>query len=133
MATLEGEKARRSAIQFCVQTGITQTDTYKKLKYKGDYSSVSRSLVFEWHSRFSDGWADSAQLGRKPSMNVVKVIRTYLTTTGVRQLEKWRFVHEQASYSSSIDSGWLDDMFQKWVKRRRKYIAHNKKYAKIRN
>lgn len=70
MATFEEEKARRTAIQFCVQTGMTPIDTYKKLKSTERYSGVSRSLVFKWHSRFSDGWTDSAQRGRKPYMDV---------------------------------------------------------------
>ena len=60
MATLEEEKVRGTAIQYCVQTSMTPTDTYKKLKCTDRYSGVSRSLVLKWHSRFSDGWTDSA-------------------------------------------------------------------------
>ena len=55
---------------------MTPTDTYKKLKCTDRYSGVSRSLVFKWHSRFSDGWTDSAQRGRKPYMNVGNVKAT---------------------------------------------------------
>ena len=70
MAMLGEEEARRTTIQFCVQTSMTPTDTYKKLKCTDRYSGVSRSLVFKWQSRFSDGWTDSAQRGWKPYMNV---------------------------------------------------------------
>ena len=69
MATLEDEKARRTAIEFCVQTGMTPTDTFKKLKCTERYRGVSRSLVFKWHSRFSNGWTDSVQRGRKASVS----------------------------------------------------------------
>ena len=46
MATLKEMKAHRTAIQFCVQTGMTPIETYKKLKCTDRYSGVSRSLIF---------------------------------------------------------------------------------------
>ena len=79
------EKARRTAIQFCVQTGMTPTHTYKKLKCTDRYSGVSRSLVFKWHSRFNDGWTDSSQRGRKSYMNIGNVEATKDAIDGDRR------------------------------------------------
>ena len=45
MATLEEEKARRTAIQFCMQTVMTSNDSFKHLKSTNIYSGISRSLV----------------------------------------------------------------------------------------
>ena len=44
MATLEKEKARRTAIQFCVQTVMTSNDSFKHPKSTNIYSGISRSL-----------------------------------------------------------------------------------------
>ena len=45
MATLEEEKARPTAIQYCVQTVMTSNDSFKYLKSTNIYSGISRSLV----------------------------------------------------------------------------------------
>ena len=45
MATLEEEKARRTAIQLCVQTVMTSNDSFKHLKSINIYSGISRRLV----------------------------------------------------------------------------------------
>ena len=66
MATLEEEKARRTAIQFCVQTVMTSNDSFKHLKSTNIYNGISRSLVFKWHGQFRDGWTESTPPGRKP-------------------------------------------------------------------
>ena len=47
---------------------MTQTDTYKKLKYMDRSSSVSITLVFKWHSLFNDGRTDSAQRGEETNL-----------------------------------------------------------------
>ena len=64
MATLEKGKARRTAIQLCVQTVMTSNDSFKHLNCTNIYSGISRSLVFKWHGRFRDGWTVSTQDGR---------------------------------------------------------------------
>ena len=74
MATLEEEKARRKAIQFCVQTVMTSNDSLKHLKSTDTDSGISRSLVFKWHGRFKDWWKESTQHGRKPFKNVRNVL-----------------------------------------------------------
>ena len=74
MATLEEEKARRTAIQFCVQTFMTSNDSFKHLKSTNICSGISRSLVFKWHGRFRDGWTESTQHGRKTFMDVRNVL-----------------------------------------------------------
>ena len=76
MASLVGEIVRRTALQFCVHTGMNQTDTHKKLKYTDRNSSVSITLVFKLRNQFNDGWTDSEQHGQKPSMTVGNVTVT---------------------------------------------------------
>ena len=85
MATLEEEKEQRTAIQFCVQTGMTPSDTYKKLKCTDSYSGISQSLVFKCYSRFSYYWTDSPQRGRKPYINVGNVKATKDVIDGDRR------------------------------------------------
>ena len=65
MATSDNETALRAAIQFCVQTGMTPTQTLNSLKHTDRYRSkdVSRSLLFKWPGRFREGWMDSLQQG----------------------------------------------------------------------
>ena len=45
MATLDEEKARRTAIQYYVQSVMTANDSFKHLKSTNIYSGISRSLV----------------------------------------------------------------------------------------
>ena len=45
MATLQEEKARRTAIQYYVQTVMTSNDSFKHVKSTNIYSGISRSLV----------------------------------------------------------------------------------------
>ena len=75
MATLEEEKARRTAIQYYVQTFMTSNDSFKHLKSTNIYSGISRSIVL-------NGMVDldmpseqkKTQHGRKPFMNVRNVL-----------------------------------------------------------
>ena len=75
MATLQEEKARRTAIQYYVQTVMTSNDSFKHLKSTNIYSGISRSLVL-------NGMVDldmseqkkKTQHGRKPFMNVRNVL-----------------------------------------------------------
>jgi hypothetical protein len=46
---------QRVVIKFCVDIGKTPTETHKFIKQSVTHSNVSRSLVFKWHMRFSDG------------------------------------------------------------------------------
>ena len=46
MATLEKEKARRTAIQFFVQTVMTSNDSFKHLKSTNIYTVVFRGDLF---------------------------------------------------------------------------------------
>ena len=74
MATLEEEKVRRTAIQFCVQTGMTSNDSFNHLKSIDICGGISRSLVLKCHGRVRDGWTESTQHRRKPFMNVRNVL-----------------------------------------------------------
>ena len=58
MVTLQEEKARRTAIQFCVQTVMTTNDSFKHLKSTNIYSGISRSIVL-------NGMDDSEMGGQK--------------------------------------------------------------------
>ena len=108
MATLNDEEARRTAIQFSVQTGMTPTETYKKLKCTEGHSGVSRGLVFKWHIRFSDGWMGHVQRGRKLYKDVGNVKATKDVFDGDRR-KTVREVSESigiASLVSPVFSGY---------------------------
>ena len=47
------QEETRAIIKFCVDLGNT-TETMKTMK-DARSSNVSRSLVFKWHKRFSEG------------------------------------------------------------------------------
>jgi transposase len=53
--TFSNKVAQRAVIKFCVDIGKTPTETHKFIKQLVTHSNVSRSLVFKWHKRFSDG------------------------------------------------------------------------------
>ena len=99
MATLEEEKARQTAIQFCVQTilirfvyvlihfiyvqhterqfsSVCRSIQASEKHRHNVYSGISRSLVFIWHGRVRDGWTESTQHGLKPFMNVHNILST---------------------------------------------------------
>ena len=46
---------QRAVIKCCVDIGKKPTETHKFIKQSVTHSKVSRSLVFKWHKRFSDG------------------------------------------------------------------------------
>ena len=48
------QEETRAIIKFCVDLGKTPTETMKTMK-DARSSNVSRSLVFKWHKRFSEG------------------------------------------------------------------------------
>ena len=58
METLKEEKARRTAIQFYVQTVMTSNDSFKYVKSTNIYSGISRSL-------FLNGMVDLEMGGQK--------------------------------------------------------------------
>ena len=53
--TFSNKVEQRAIIKFCVDIGKTPTETHKFTKQSVTHSNVSRSLVFKWHKRFSDG------------------------------------------------------------------------------
>ena len=53
--TFSNKVEQRAVIKFCVDIGKTPTETHKFIKQSVTHSNVSRSLVFKWHMRFSDG------------------------------------------------------------------------------
>ncbi|XP_053389458.1 protein GVQW3-like [Mercenaria mercenaria] len=79
VATLHNEQ--RNVIKFCVSANMTPTDTHK-LMQKGKFH-VSRSLVFKWHKRFSEGLddvSDKQRTGRpRRSESEVKQVREIIS------------------------------------------------------
>ena len=66
------QEETRAIIKFCVDLGKTPTETMKMLKDANRSSNVSRSLVFKWHKRFSEGresLKDDTGRGRKRIVN----------------------------------------------------------------
>ena len=53
--TFSNKVEQRAVIKFCVDIGKTPTEMHKFIKRSVTHSNVSRSLVFKWHKRFSDG------------------------------------------------------------------------------
>ena len=53
--TFSNKVEQRAVIKFCADIGKTPTETHKFIKQSVTHSNVSRSLVFKWHKRFSDG------------------------------------------------------------------------------
>ena len=66
MATLTEQAAHRTVIKFCVDLGMTPTETKDKLHMTETHKNVSRALVFKWHKRFSEGYEekDAIKKGR---------------------------------------------------------------------
>ena len=74
MATLEEEKAQRTAIQYYVQTVMTSNDLFKHLKSTNIYSGISRSIVLNGMVDLDTSEQKKTQHGRKPFMNVRNVL-----------------------------------------------------------
>ena len=73
MATSHEATARRTAIELCVQLGMTPTQTYASLKSTPRYSNVSRSLVFNLHEKIRRGESTTAVRGR-PAYKDSKIV-----------------------------------------------------------
>ena len=66
------QEETRAIIKFCVDLGKTPTETMKMMKNANRSSNISRSLVFKWHKRFSEGresLKDDTGRGRKRIIN----------------------------------------------------------------
>lgn len=66
--TSEIKAEQRSYIKFCVELGKTPAETKKLLEVTKSGSTVSRSLVYRWHKRFSEGRSsddDEKHTGRR--------------------------------------------------------------------
>lgn len=53
--TSKDQQESRAVIKFCCELGKTPTQTLEMINRSSVKSSVSRSLVFRWHKRFSEG------------------------------------------------------------------------------
>ena len=62
--TLTSRMEQRAVIKHCVNAGMTPTDTLSFLKKDQSKPKCSRSMVFCWHRRFSNGHEDTGDLKR---------------------------------------------------------------------
>ena len=83
-STTTSKEETRSVIKFCALSGQTPADTLNQIsKVYGD-NSVCRTLVFDWHKRFREGWRsieDNERSGRpisKHSEQAVEEVRALL-------------------------------------------------------
>jgi histone-lysine N-methyltransferase SETMAR len=76
MATFE-DREKRTLIKMCVSLEKTPQDTLKFVRKATKQPSVSRSLVYKWHRRFSDGRisTDSDERSGRPPVATTDVIR----------------------------------------------------------
>jgi hypothetical protein len=51
---MDGKTEQRVCIKFCVKLGKSLTETLEMLHEAFVGHSLSRTTVFEWHSRFKD-------------------------------------------------------------------------------
>jgi histone-lysine N-methyltransferase SETMAR len=75
--TFSKKVEQRAVIKFGVDIGKTPTETHKFITRPVTHSNVSRSLVFKWHNRFSDGIGsliDDKREGR-PSFKTSDVVK----------------------------------------------------------
>ena len=66
----------RAVIKLCKDLGKTPTDTYKLLQKIRGEKCVSRTLVFKWHKRFSEGresLQDDSRPGRKSIVDAAQL------------------------------------------------------------
>jgi hypothetical protein len=52
---MDGKIEQRVCIKFCVKLGKSTTETLEMLREAFGEHSLSRTVVFEWHSRFKSG------------------------------------------------------------------------------
>jgi hypothetical protein len=70
-------KLEEGVIKCCADIGKMPTETHKFIKQSATHSNVSRSLVFKWHKKFSDGRGslmDDKREGR-PSFKTSDVVK----------------------------------------------------------
>lgn len=57
-ATSADRMEQRAIIKFCVDSGKTPIETKQMMENTKRHRHISRSLVYKWHKRFSDGVCD---------------------------------------------------------------------------
>jgi transposase len=75
--TFSNKMEQRAVIQFCVDIGKMPNEAHKFIKQSVTHSNVSRSLVFKWHKRFSDGRGSlmDNKRERRPSFKTSDVVK----------------------------------------------------------
>ena len=130
MSTCRENTARRTAIELCFQLGMTSDGTLKMMKSTDKFRNVSRQLIYQWHSRFSQGWTCEAPHGRPPYRDDSNILAVKNVINGDRR-KTVREVAEEAGCSKFTVHRVLKNdltMFSKWIKRHEKCIAHREEY-----
>ena len=75
--TFSNKVEQRTVIKLCVDIGKTPTETRKFIMRSVTHYNVSRSLVFKWHKRSSDGRGSlmDDKRERRPSFNTSNVVK----------------------------------------------------------
>jgi hypothetical protein len=91
MTTLNERTEQRAVIQICAESCMTQTDKWKFMKQNDGIIKCYRTLVFDCHKRFREGWADikvNARGGRPGNdARLMKYITNVLSTDRRKSLD----------------------------------------------
>ena len=115
MAASESTETR-AVIKFCVNLGMTPTQTMDSIRQANMKDNVSQSLIFKWHKRFQDGretvQGDKGR-GRKPKIGATLLasveervtqdkrvtIRELVRDTGVSYGTVWTILKDKLNMS----------------------------------
>ena len=73
MATSDSFAAHRAVIKYCVDRGMTPAQTKCEMDTAVNFRTVSRTLVYKWHRRFTEGLSVEPKRGRTRKDNSAKV------------------------------------------------------------
>ena len=103
-------------IKFCTKLGMTPTQTYVKMQQASPGKTVSRSLVFKWHGRFSEGRkevTEDTRCGRKRTISATMIsnvkscldndrrqtVQELMGAVGCSYGTLWRILHDHLHMS----------------------------------
>lgn len=118
-----GNIENRANIKFCTKLGMTPTQTYEKMQQASSGKTVSRSLVFKWHKRFSEGRIDikdDTGRGRKKviTTRMIDDVKACLNLDRRQTIDEimmaidcsygtlWRILHEHL-HMSRVSARWV--------------------------
>ena len=78
MTTSQNTAAQHAVVRFCLQSGLTPTDTFKRMKSTLDFNNVSRALVFNLHKKIKEGYVEPAPRGRPKAEKRADITRVQM-------------------------------------------------------